>query len=349
MGMVQHYPAVNRPAVPVCSVCIANYNGVALLPDCLDSVLAQQGDFSIEIIVHDDASTDDSVAFLRNLYPQVEVLSSLENVGFCVSNNRMADHARGDYVLLLNNDAALFPDALSTLINDARAQTKPGILTLPQYDWITGLLVDRGCQLDPFYNPIPNLDATRRNVATVIGACLFLSRSLWRQLGGFPEWIESIAEDLYLCCQARLRGAPVQVTATSGYRHRQGASFGGNRVASGKLQTTYRRRALSEKNKTFVLFIMTPGPIMWPLLAVHLILLAIEGMALSILKADTKIWKIIYGPAIAASLCSWTRIRAHRTSEQNVRQIGICQYWSTTRFLSRKLSLLHQHGLPGVK
>ena len=158
MAMVQHHPSLNRAAAPACSVCIANYNGAHMLAECLDSVLAQQTDASIEIIVHDDASTDGSVAFLRERYPQVEVLASDENVGFCIGNNRMVAHARGEYVLLLNNDAALFTDALATLLAAASAQPAAGILTLPQYDWESGEIVDRGCLLDPFYNPVPNLD-----------------------------------------------------------------------------------------------------------------------------------------------------------------------------------------------
>ena len=113
---------MNPPAAPVCSVCIANYNGAGLLPDCLESILAQQGDFNVEIIVHDDASTDNSLDLLRQRYPQVEVLASTENVGFSVGNNRMVAHARGEYVLLLNNDAELYPDALATLLDAARCQ-----------------------------------------------------------------------------------------------------------------------------------------------------------------------------------------------------------------------------------
>ena len=68
----------------------------------------------------------------------------------------------------------------------------------------------------------------------------------------------SLAEDMCLCCNARLRDAPVQVTSGSGYKHRQGASFGGNRATSGRLQTTFRRRELSERNKTSVMLICTP-------------------------------------------------------------------------------------------
>jgi GT2 family glycosyltransferase len=348
MEMVQHHPAMNPPAAPVCSVCIANYNGAGLLPDCLESILAQQGDFSVEIIVHDDASTDNSLALLQQRYPQVEILASGENVGFSVGNNRMVAHARGEYVLLLNNDAALYPDALATLLNAARCQTCPGIQTLPQYDWISGDLVDRGCLLDPFYNPVPNLDPERSDVAMVIGACLFMPRTLWNSLGGFPEWLESIGEDLYLCCLARLRGTPVQVGAESGYRHRQGASFGGNRVSKGKLHTNLRRRRLSERNKTFALFVLTPGAVVWPLLALHLATLLVEGLLLSMLKPTAHVWSGIYRPTITSPIRYWATLRARRTEAQNTRHAGWWKYMSTTRLWPRKLQLLKNYGLPHI-
>ena len=101
-------------------------SGPILLSECLDS-FAQDRDFSYEIVVHDDNSNDGSIELLRQKYPQVEVLASAENVGFCVANNRMVEHARGTYVLLLNNDAALYPDALSTLLKASR-QIPSGIL-----------------------------------------------------------------------------------------------------------------------------------------------------------------------------------------------------------------------------
>lgn len=349
MGMVQHHPAVNRPAAPVCSVCIANYNGSDLLVDCLDSVLTQLSDFIVEIIVHDDASTDDSLALLRDRYPEVEVLASDENVGFCISNNRMAAHARGEYILLLNNDAALYPDALSTLLDAARAQPRAGILTLPQYDWTTSILVDRGCLLDPFYNPVPNLDPERHDVAMVIGACLFIQRSLWNDLAGFPEWLGSIGEDLYLCCLARLRGVPVQVCEGSGYRHRQGVSFGGNRVASGQLQTTYRRRRLSERNKTFAMLICTPTALVWPLLTLHMIGLVLEGMIVTLAKQNLRPWREIYGAAIESTFTAMESLRALRKRAQQQRKTTCQGYFHAFVFLPQKLRLLKRHGIPTIK
>jgi GT2 family glycosyltransferase len=349
MELVQHYPALNPAIEPICSVCIANYNGVAMLADCLESVLTQQGDLSIEIIVHDDASTDDSVTWLRKNYPQVELLASAQNVGFCVSNNRMVAHARGEYILLLNNDAALASDALVTLLDAARQQHPNGVLTLPQYDWESGALVDRGCLLDPFYNPVPNLDPHRRDVAMTIGACLWLPRTLWLELDGFPEWFESIGEDLYLCCRARLAGYPMQVTASSHYRHRQGASFGGNRVGASGLATTYNRRRLSERNKTYALIICTPGAWLWLLLPLHLLVLTSEGVVLSLLRRDARLWREVYARVWRTLWRHHEQLRVlHKTIQSARRTTSRCYHRGFVPRL-RKLDMLLRHGAPEIR
>jgi GT2 family glycosyltransferase len=349
MGLVEQHSALNRPEHPVCSVCIANYNGAALLDDCLTSVLAQQGNISIEIIVHDDASTDNSVALLRERYPQVELLASSENVGFCVSNNRMVAYARGEFVLLLNNDAALYPDALATLLDAARSLPLPRILSLPQYDWETGALVDRGCLLDPFYNPVPNLDPSRRDVAMVIGACLWVARDVWNELGGFPEWLESIGEDMYLCCVARLRGRPVQVTGASGYRHRQGVSFGGNRATAQGLQTTFRRRYLSERNKTEVMLVCTPTMLIIPLLALHLALLVAEGIIMTVMRRDARIWREVYGKAGMQLIRGFSRLWTMRRQEQRQRVASLRGFLHNFAWAHRKLGLLRRYGIPRIR
>jgi GT2 family glycosyltransferase len=333
---------------PICSVCIANYNGAGMLQDCIDSVLNQVDAGEVQIIVHDDASSDDSVAFLRERYPQVELLASDENVGFCVANNRMMESARGLFVLLLNNDAALKPDALATLTAAARSQDLPQVLTLPQYDWNTGALVDRGCLLDLFYNPIPNLDPARTEVAMAIGACLFLPRTLWNELGGFPTWMESIGEDLYLCCSARLLGYGVEALATSGYVHRRGATFSGERKDADELASTFRRRRLSERNKTAVLFICTPTPLMWLLLALHLFVLGMEGFVLACAKRDRAIWSDIY---VAACRGLWRlrkQLLSSRKEMQRRRRTSALTYARAFRPVAYKLLMFMRHGLPRI-
>lgn len=334
---------------PLVSVCIANYNGEALLVDCIESILQQESDGPVEIIVHDDASTDSSVALLKQRYPEILLWESEKNVGFCVANNRMLERASGRYVLLLNNDAALMPGALRALVDGARANGDSVILTLPQYDWESGELVDRGCLIDPFFNPVPNLDAVRSHVAYVIGACMFLQRSLWDRLGGFPEWFESIAEDLYLCGLARLRGIPVIALAESGYRHRQGASFGGNRAGNAGLRTSLRRRRLSERNKTRSLIILTPGIVMWPLLFAHLCTLTAEGAVLSLVRCDATLWREIYSPALATPFREASMLLSRRQGAQAGRVLSVWQWCSGIAWQLRKVAMLARYGLPEVR
>jgi GT2 family glycosyltransferase len=332
---------------PVCSVCIANYNGAEIIGACIESIIAQTWDFPVEIIVHDDASTDDSVAVIRRDFPFVRVIASTENVGFCISNNRMAEQARGEFILLLNNDAALAPDALATLYRHAQQQAMQGILSLPQYDWQSGQLVDRGCLLDPFYNPVPNLVAHRIEVAMVIGACLWIPKSLWHMLGGFPTWFESIAEDMYLCCRARRAGYPVEVCSTSHYRHWQGKSFSGIRPANAvQLISSYRRRRLSERNKTYTLVVCTPAPWLWLLLPVHLLLLAIEGLVLSAVKRESRIWREIYASAFASLGKNQNLLREARRQIRTLVTGQDLSYQQGFTYFPHKLRLLFSHGWP---
>lgn len=333
---------------PLISVCVANFNGRAVIDACLQSVLKQQGSVSFEILVHDDASTDGYLEEICRNYPQVRMLASDANVGFCVANNRMAAVARGKYLLLLNNDASLFPDALQSLAGEAQRLQCPAILSLPQYDAQTDELVDRGCLLDPFFNPVPNRDVQRQNVAMVIGACLWIPTSLWARLGGFPAWFGSIAEDLYLCGRARLNGYPVRVLDHSGYRHWQGRSFGGNKIAEGRLSTTFRRRALSERNKTFALGILTPAPLVYGLLPLHLGVLMVEGGALAVLRRDLSIWRRIYAPALLAVWQSRDLWLALRKSSQAYRTLGMSAWLSGFTGAPYKIVMLRKHGMPRI-
>ena len=331
---------------PVCSVCVANFNGAEVIEECLNSVFAQDCDFPFEVIVHDDASTDGSADIIRNRYPGAFLMPSEENVGFCVSNNRMAAQACGKYILLLNNDAALLPDALRTLYTYAEKQSRAGILGLPQYDITTRELLDIGSLCDPFMNPVPNLDASRHDVAMVSGACLWIPRLLWEELGGFPDWFGSLAEDLYLCSLARLYGYPVLTLGTSGFLHHVGKNFGGGKVQGDRLTTTFRRRALSESNKTFVMVICYPGVLLFWLLPLHLALIHLEGLLLTLIKCDSTVWNKIYAPLLPALWRQRERLLSLRQSVQSRRKLSLRAWLNPFSWVPWKLRMLIRHGLP---
>lgn len=327
------------------SVCIANFDGIGFIDACIASVYAQQGELAIEIIIHDDASGDGSAAHIRARHPDVRLIESAENVGFCVANNRMAAQARGRYLLLLNNDATLLPDALATLHAEAVRLNRPAILTLPQYDAGTGELIDIGSRLDPFFNAVPNREAGA-TVAMVAGACLWIDKSLWDELGGFPEWFGSVAEDLYLCCRARLAGHPVRALGYSGYRHRVGASLGGGKPQAGKLVTTYRRRALSERNRACVMATLCPAPAVFVLLPLHLLLLLAEGTLLSLLRLSPRPFVGIYLPVFATLLRQRRRILALRRRIMADRRAAATDFFLPFEGVPWKLRMLLRHGLP---
>jgi GT2 family glycosyltransferase len=335
---------------PDISVCIANYNGIGVIDACLRSVLEQDCGLNVEIVVHDDASTDGSAAHIRAQYANVNLIESSENVGFCIANNRMANAARGKYLLLLNNDAALLPDALSTLYRAAIEIERPAILGLPQYDAATGGLIDIGSLFDPFLNPIPNLDKRRTDVGMIIGACLWIPKILWDELGGFPEWFGSLAEDMYLCCVARLRGYPVKALADSGFRHWVGTSFGGGKVIQeNRLVTSVRRRALSERNKSFVMALTYPAPLFHVLFPLHLLLLQIEGMLLGLLKRDFRLWRQVYLACFIALWRERSRLCVQRKQIQAKRVVSSARVLEVFTVLPHKLRMLLRHGLPEVR
>jgi GT2 family glycosyltransferase len=328
-----------------CSVCIANFNGEALLDGCLASVLSQEFEGSLEVIVHDDASTDASLDILAR-YPAVRTIASAGNVGFCESNNRMVAASTGHYVLLLNNDAMLEPGAIAALLG-AAATHGDDVLTLAQYDWTTRELVDLGCRLDPFMNPVPVTSQTGP-VAMVIGACMWMPRSLWDAVGGFPRWMGSIAEDMFACCAARYLGHAVRCVAGPGYLHMQGKSFGGNRAGAGGLATTYRRRALSERNKTCMMAIFTPSLFLVPLLAVHAAALVAEGMAVSAAQRTWRPFNEIYAEAIRGTWRLRRNVRDARRHIQDQRAISARDYYSAFTWAPRKLAMLKRYGMPSI-
>jgi GT2 family glycosyltransferase len=334
---------------PLVSVCIPNYNGMAVIDDCIQSVLAQKGDFGIEILVHDDHSTDGSLAHIRTTYPGIALIESADNVGFCIANNRMAAVATGRYLLLLNNDAALYPDAIGTLLSEAQRLAQPAILSLPQYDAASGALLDIGARLDPFLNPVPNLDPRQNDAGMVAGACLWIDASLWEKLGGFPPWFGSLGEDLYLCCRARRWGYPVRAVGTSGYRHHVGASFGGGKTHGGRLSTSFRRRALSERNKTFVMVMCYPTPAMQLVLPLHITLLLLEGMVLSLVLGNSAFWRQIYWPIVPALVRQRQELRAARAAISSRAPHTKVGFFSAFNWLPHKLTMLLRHGLPKVR
>jgi hypothetical protein len=96
------------------TIIIVNWNTRQLLQDCLEAIYAKSCMDAIEIVVVDNASTDDSVSMVRSRFSQVRVIQNVENRGFAAANNQAIDVANGRNLLLLNSDTVV----LDAVINE---------------------------------------------------------------------------------------------------------------------------------------------------------------------------------------------------------------------------------------
>jgi GT2 family glycosyltransferase len=337
------------PVRPDISICIANYNGGRYVLDCLASVFAQQGNFHMEVLLHDDCSNDDSLALIRSEFPQVDIITSADNVGFCVSNNRMVAASHGRYLLLLNNDAVLRPNSLRSLLAYADAGHSDSVLGLPQYSLADDTVVDHGYRTDLFLNPVPILLPGTHEVGVATGACLWVPRQTWDAIGGFPEWFASVAEDIFLCFAARLLGYRVIVLDAPVFDHWIGNNFGGGKVVAQGLSTTVRRRALSERNKTFAMLLCYPTLILLAILPLHALLLVAEALFLLISGTEGKKVYLIYASLPSSIWRQRHQILTLRKRLMSERRCTFKRLFAQTAWTPQKLNMLLRYGLPKVR
>jgi len=93
---------------------VVNYNGEHLLDACLRSLVAQEG-ARLEILFIDNASSDNSIHFVRSRYPQARIVANAGNLGYNAALNQAVDLMQGDYLLALNTDIHLEPDYCARL------------------------------------------------------------------------------------------------------------------------------------------------------------------------------------------------------------------------------------------
>jgi glycosyltransferase involved in cell wall biosynthesis len=110
------------------SIIIVNYNVKQYVENCLKTVYAAGKDIEMEIFVVDNDSTDGSIDYLRERFPDVKYIENGQNLGFSRANNVAIRQAVGEYVLLLNPDTTISENVLSECIAFADAHPKTGAI-----------------------------------------------------------------------------------------------------------------------------------------------------------------------------------------------------------------------------
>jgi O-antigen biosynthesis protein len=202
------------------SIIIPNWNGRKLLEKNLPAVMASKPD---EIIIVDDASTDDSVTFLKEKYPEVILLVNKENLGFAKSCNRGVVQAKGDIVVLLNNDVVPEPNFLSECVKPFE---DPKVFAVsfnePQWSWAK-IYWEKGFVE---HEPGPVSDKEHFSGWASGGSSAF-RKSLWMELGGFDEIYHPFYwEDIDLSYRAWKRGYKVLWNPKAIVHHKHEGTIG---------------------------------------------------------------------------------------------------------------------------
>ncbi len=227
------------------SICIVSWNVRDDLLACLDSIYSGAGDLSVEVIVVDNASADDTALATAQRYPQVRVIENEDNRGFAAGCNQGIEQATGRYILLLNPDTLVPPEALQQMVNFADQHPEAGIIG-PKLLYPDGRL-QYSCRHFPtitaaifrntfFGRVMPRAASVAdylmsdwdhnevRKVDWVSGACMLLRRELIEQIGLLDEQFFWGSEDVDYCWRAHKAGWQVLYTPQPEIIHAVGRS-----------------------------------------------------------------------------------------------------------------------------
>ncbi|MCG5053006.1 MAG: glycosyltransferase [Myxococcales bacterium] len=232
---------VSPSPAPLVSIIVPVFNLWEYTLRCLLSVVRHTSHIPHEVIVIDDASTDETAAALP-LLEGVRFHRNDVNQGFSHNNNIAAQMARGQYLVFLNNDTEVHPRWLDKMLDVMKSDPSVGMvgckLLFPdgtiQHGGV-GFSYGSPDPISPYHLDYQKPSATsteRRSLQAVTAACALMPRSLFVSLGGFDEGFRMGYEDVDLCLRIREAGWKIIYTPDSLVTHYESLSPG--RFESGR-------------------------------------------------------------------------------------------------------------------
>ncbi len=225
---------------PSVAIVILNWNGKGFLERFLPSVVASTY-ANKQVIVADNASTDDSLLFLQERYPSIGIIRNPTNEGFAKGYNTALKQVRSDYYVLLNSDVEVTPGWIEPVIarmeqNKSIAACQPKLLAFADknkfefagacggwldqlgYPFSRGRVFDE-CEKDngQYNDAAPCFWAS--------GAAFFVRSDVFHEMKGFDEYFFAHQEEIDLCWRMQLAGYKVYVEPASVVYHVGGGTL----------------------------------------------------------------------------------------------------------------------------
>ena len=224
------------------AVVILNWNTEGFLKEFLPGLLRSvKGVEGAEVIVADNASTDGSMAVMREMFPEVQTILLDRNYGFTGGYNRALEQIDAEYFILINSDIEVTPEWLSPLVEWMDSHPECGACAPKLHSWqerdkfeyagAAGGYVDRfgypfcrGRVLKRLETDNGQYDAPA-DVFWATGACLMVRASVYKGLGGLDERFFAHMEEIDLCWKMQLAGYKVTVVPQSVVYHVGGGTL----------------------------------------------------------------------------------------------------------------------------
>jgi len=319
---------------PSVAVVILNYNGKHWLEKFLPSVVAYSP--HVQIIVADNASTDDSITFLERTFPQIRVIRLDKNYGFCLGYNKALAQIDAKYYILLNSDVEATPNWADNLVNLMESNAgvviaQPKIKAFDQkthfeYAGAAGGLMDKWgyafCR-GRIFDSLEEDKGQYNQQATIhwaTGACMCVRADWWHKLGGFDEHFFAHFEEIDFGWRVLNEGGKIMYCPDAEVFH----------VGGGTLHKSNPRKTfLNYRNNLATIYKNSPFSTVFWLIPLRLILDGISGLLFLKKGEFSNIWAIIkahfnfYGWILSGKLS-----RSKKTGTHFFKKSVVWQYYA---------------------
>ncbi len=225
----------------VLSIVIVNSDGTVHTLGCLDSIFLHQPEVEYEVILVDNCSQDSCIPLIEDAYPEVRVFSAPVRQGFAKNYNLGIRQARGEYIMVLNNDTVVHPGTFATLVDALKSHSEYGMVgpQLRTPDWqlqavcarklpsmsdyvAWQLLLDPGMPVGKLVDWINRKRLSRQpsgRVPCISGACMVSSRKVLDRIGLLDEGYNFYFEDIEWCHRVAHNGFQVAYIAEAVVTH----------------------------------------------------------------------------------------------------------------------------------
>ena len=265
------------------AVVLLNWNGQKLLEQFLPALVQYSPEATIYLA--DNASTDDSVAFVKASFPTIQIIENSSNLGFAGGYNIALKTIDADILALVNTDVEVTKNWLVPIIETFKTEPKTAIIQPKIKDFKNPEFFEyagaAGGFIDQFGYPFCRgriFDSLEKDVAQyeddceifwASGACFFIRNSVYKELGGFDADFFAHQEEIDLCWRAKNRGYTIKYNSKSIVYHIGGATLN---------QGNPRKTFLNFRNSLFTLTKNLPQKKLFYVLFIRLILDGIAGL-----------------------------------------------------------------------